>query len=123
MDIGKLFSLQDRVAIVTGGTGVLGGAMAHGLAAAGAKVGILGRRAELATAVATAINDGGGRAIPLPADVLDPAQLQTARETILAEWGRIDILVNAAGGNVQGANVDDDHSTLSQSIVALRHFP
>ncbi len=58
--LNQLFSLKDRVAIVTGSTGVLGGAMAHGLAAAGAKVAILGRRAERAAEVADAINANGG---------------------------------------------------------------
>ncbi len=71
MDIGKLFSLQDRVAIVTGGTGVFGSAMTRGLAAAGAKVGILGRRTELATALSTTIHESGGETLPRPADVLD----------------------------------------------------
>ncbi|MFN8445605.1 MAG: SDR family oxidoreductase [Caldilineaceae bacterium] len=103
--LAQLFSLQDRVAIVTGSTGVLGGAMAHGLAAAGAKVAIMGRRADRAAEVADAINANGGTAIPLPADVLDRAQLDTARDQLMQQWGRIDILVNAAGGNSPDATV------------------
>jgi len=103
--LNQLFSLKDRVAIVTGSTGVLGGAMAHGLAAAGAKVAILGRRAERAAEVADAINANGGVAIPLPADVLDSAQLESARQQLMDKWGRIDILVNAAGGNSPDATV------------------
>ena len=90
----SLFSLEGKTAIVTGGTGVLGGAIARGLAAAGARVGILGRRAELAAQVASSIEQAGGAALPLAADVLDPAQLAAARERALAEWGSIDILVN-----------------------------
>lgn len=105
MNIGQMFSLQDKVAIVTGGTGVLGGAMARGLAAAGARVGILGRRAEQAAQVAGAINDDGGAALSLVADVLDKTQLLAARETIVNAWGGIDILVNAAGGNLPTATV------------------
>ncbi len=105
MDIGHLFSLGGKVAIVTGGTGVLGGAMARGLADAGAKVGILGRRAEQAAQVADAINDGGGMALPLIADVLNKAQLVAERQKIVDAWGGIDILVNAAGGNVPAATV------------------
>lgn len=104
-DLAGLFSLQDRVAIVTGGTGVLGGAMAHGLAAAGAKVAILGRRAEQAATVAAAIEADGGQAMPLPADVLDLDQLTAARQAVLQKWGRIDILINAAGGNTADATV------------------
>lgn len=104
-ELAGLFSLQGRVAIVTGGTGVLGGAMAHGLAAAGAKVAILGRRAEQAATVAAAIEADGGQAMPLPADVLDLDQLAAARQAVLQKWGRIDILINAAGGNSADATV------------------
>ena len=74
------FSLAGKTAIVTGGTGVLGGALARGLAAAGARVGILGRRTEQATLVANEITSAGGTALPLTADVLDRAQLLAARE-------------------------------------------
>lgn len=107
-ELTELFSLKDRVAIVTGGTGVLGGAMAAGLAAAGAKVAILGRRAEQAATVADALTADGGIAMPLPADVLDTAQLAEARKAVLAKWGRIDILLNAAGGNSADATVFND---------------
>src|SRR5690242_21776574 len=93
------FSLEGKAAIVTGGTGVLGGAMARGLARAGAKVGILGRRAELAEGVASEICAQGAEAMALPADVLDKAQLEKIRDLLMQRWGRIDILVNAAGGN------------------------
>lgn len=106
--IAELFSLEDQVAIVTGGTGVLGGAMARGLARAGARVGILGRRKERADEVVAAIQDAGGEAIALVADVLDKTQLEAARHEVLERWGRIDILVNAAGGNVPAATLSND---------------
>ncbi len=104
-ELEKLFSLQDKVAVVTGGTGVLGGAIARGLAAAGARVAILGRRGQLAAEVAESIQVDGGQAMPLPADVLDKEQLEAARATLLMRWGRVDILVNAAGGAVPEATV------------------
>ncbi len=104
----SLFSLQGKVAIVTGGTGVLGGAMAHGLAAAGAKVVILGRRGGKADEVVAAIQANGGEAMPAAADVLDRAQLESARDAVLQQWGRIDILINAAGGNSPDATVFGD---------------
>jgi NAD(P)-dependent dehydrogenase (short-subunit alcohol dehydrogenase family) len=104
----ELFSLDGRVAVVTGGTGVLGGAMARGLAAAGAKVAVVGRRAEIAAAVASEIEQSGGEAMALPADVLDRTSLDSAYETLMARWGRVDALVNAAGGNVPKANVVGD---------------
>ncbi len=103
-----LFNLSGKVAIVTGATGVLGGAIAHGLAGAGANVGILGRRVEKAAAVAGGIVAAGHAAFPLPADVLDPTALATARATVLERYGRIDILVNAAGGNQPGATIYGD---------------
>lgn len=107
-ELNNLFSLQGRVAIVTGGTGVLGGAIAHGLAAAGAKVGILGRRAERAAEVVEAIKANGGEAMPVPADALDQAALAQARDRVLQQWGRVDILINAAGGNSADATVFGD---------------
>lgn len=107
-ELSTLFSLQGRVAIVTGGTGVLGGAIAHGLAAAGAKVGILGRRVERAAEVVEAIKAKGGEAMPVPADALDQAALAQARDLVLQQWGRVDILINAAGGNSPDATVFGD---------------
>ena len=103
--LNKLFSLEGQVAVVTGGTGVLGGAMAQGLARAGAKVGVLGRRREQAEAVAAQIVEAGGEAVALPADVLDQGQLEEACKAILMRWGQLDILVNAAGGNVPAATL------------------
>ncbi len=105
-----LFSLEGRVAVVTGATGVLGGAMARGLALAGARVGILGRRRERAEEVAREILESGGEALALPADVLDGEQLEAARDVVLERWGRVDILVNAAGGNIPGATASGDET-------------
>ena len=100
------FSLQDKVAVVTGGYGVLGGSIASGLASAGARVAILGRRQELADRKVSELRDAGADARTLIADALDESQLDAAREAVLATWGRIDILVNAAGGNVSRARND-----------------
>jgi len=104
----ELFSLENRAAIVTGGTGVLGGAIARGFAAAGATVGILGRRGERAQQVADEIIEAGGSAVALAADVLDKASLAAARDKMLDHAGSIDLLVNAAGGNMPGATVFGD---------------
>ncbi len=100
------FDLSGRVAVVTGGYGVLGGSMADGLAAAGVRVAVLGRRRGPAERKAAEIRERGGEAIALAADVLDEAQLREARDELLGGWGRIDILVNAAGGNVARARTD-----------------
>ena len=100
-------SLTGRVAVVTGGYGVLGGSLASGLAAAGARIAILGRRGDAAAAKVAEICNAGGEALSLIADVLDENQLRDALETLLRAWGRVDILVNAAGGNVARARNDD----------------
>jgi NAD(P)-dependent dehydrogenase (short-subunit alcohol dehydrogenase family) len=94
--------VTDRVAIVTGATGVLGGAIARGLAAAGASVGVLARRRDRVDALAAEL-DG----LALEADVLDRAQLERARDAALERFGRIDVLVNAAGGNVAAATTGE----------------
>ena len=104
----KLFSLENKVAVVTGGTGVLGGAMAKGLAQAGATVAILGRREQQAKDVANNLISQGFKALALPADVLDKDSLLQAREHLLKQTGHIDILINAAGGNIPEATVVND---------------
>jgi NAD(P)-dependent dehydrogenase (short-subunit alcohol dehydrogenase family) len=101
------FTLVGRVAVVTGGYGVLGGAIASGLANAGAVVAILGRRRAAAEEKAKQIRESGGAALALVADVLDEAQVRSARDELLEARGRVDILVNAAGGNVARARSDD----------------
>ena len=104
----QLYRLDGMTAVVTGGTGVLGEAMAHGLARAGAKVGVLGRHRDTADAVVGDLEAAGGEGLALIADVLDRGQLEQARDTVLARWGRLDILVNAAGGNVRAATESKD---------------
>lgn len=101
-------TLAGRVAVVTGATGVLGGAVARGLAEAGAAVAILARSAERAEAFAAELVRDGADAQALVADVLDEEQLRSAREAVLERWGRIDVLVNAAGGNMPAATVGAD---------------
>jgi len=115
----ELFSLDGQVAIVTGGTGVLGGAMARGLARAGAKIGVLGRRREQAEAAAQAITAEGGAALALAADVLNREQLEAARETVLERWGRLDMLVNGAGGNMPAATLSPGRSFFDLPVEGL----
>jgi NAD(P)-dependent dehydrogenase (short-subunit alcohol dehydrogenase family) len=115
----ELFSLEGRVAVVTGGTGVLGGAMTRGLARAGAKVGVLGRRKEKAEAAVQTIEADGGVALALPADVLDREQLEAAREAVVERWGRLDVLVNAAGGNMPQATLESGHSFFDLPVEGM----
>ena len=115
----QLFSLGGMVAVVTGGTGVLGGAIVRGLAGAGAKVAILGRSLPKAERLVSEIEAENGLAIGLKADVLVKAELEAARDRILEHWGRIDILVNMAGGNLPGATLDAAHTFFDLPESAL----
>jgi NAD(P)-dependent dehydrogenase (short-subunit alcohol dehydrogenase family) len=118
--INGLFSLEGKVAIVTGGTGVLGGAMALGLARAGARIAVLGRRREQAEAMVQKIAEAGGEAIAVPADVMEHAQLEAARDQVVSQWGRIDILLNAAGGTSPAATVPPDKTFFDMALDPMR---
>ncbi len=94
-----LFDLSSDVAVVIGGTGGLGGAMADALAACGAKIAVVGRSPERGASRVAAIEQAGGRAMFQAADALDKDSLIAARDAIADKLGTISILVNAAGGN------------------------
>lgn len=117
----SLYSLEGRAAVVTGGTGVLGSAIAAGLAMAGAKVGVLGRRRELADELAARIIERGGAAMAISADVLDRGSLVAARDRLVQEWGSLQILVNAAGGNTRAATVAEGSDPFAMSEAAFRN--
>lgn len=115
----NLFDLTDKIAVITGGNGVLGGAMSEGLASAGAKVGILGRTEKTVDEQVKKITLNGGEAISLVADVLDKKTIQKAKNKITNQWGKVDILINAAGGNIAGATINPDQSFLDMDDEAL----
>lgn len=116
----SLFSLQDKTAVITGGTGVLGNSMVKAISRAGANVAVLGRRKEAGDALVAELKSSGGKAISLKADVLERDQLVAAREAVLKEFGAIDILVNAAGGNMPGAAVPPDKTFFDMQIDDFR---
>jgi NAD(P)-dependent dehydrogenase (short-subunit alcohol dehydrogenase family) len=118
--LASLFGLHGQVGVVTGGTGVLGAALAHGLARAGAAVAVLGRRRERAEAVAAEIAAAGGEAVATPADVLQKGELEAVREMLLRRWGHIDIVVNAAGGNIPAATLSDGRTFFDLPEDAFR---
>jgi len=95
----EMFDLTGEVAVVIGATGVLGGALAQGLAEAGAAVAVLGRNTERGNARVKAITDAGGRAAFYSADAIQRDSLRAAHQAITAQLGAPTILVNAAGGN------------------------
>lgn len=94
-----LFDLTAETAVVVGGTGALGGAMADSLAAAGAKVAILGRSAARGAERVRAIEAAGGTAMFRSTDALDPDSLRSARDAVIQQLGVVTVMVNAAGGN------------------------
>jgi NAD(P)-dependent dehydrogenase (short-subunit alcohol dehydrogenase family) len=114
------FSLKDKVIVVTGGTGILGNAFVNAIVEAGAAVGILGRNAEIANERADTINKNGGRAIALIADALDEEQLIAARTKILAAFGKIDGLVNAAGGNMPDGVLQPEESIFKMKMDGMK---
>lgn len=95
----NLFDLSGEVAVVIGGTGVLGGAMAEALAGAGARVAVVGRSEERGTDCVRRIEAAGGKAMFHTADAMSTDSLRQARDTIAAKLGPITVLVNGAGGN------------------------
>jgi NAD(P)-dependent dehydrogenase (short-subunit alcohol dehydrogenase family) len=99
MTMSDLFRLDGEVAAVIGATGVLGGGLARGLAAAGARVAVLGRNTERGQACVDAIVKAGGQAKFFDCDAVKPASLAAARGEIEKTWGAVTVLVNAAGGN------------------------
>lgn len=120
MDGLEAFSLKDKVIVISGGTGVLGGSWAMALSKAGAKIGVLGRNKEKAAARVAAIREIGGTAMELIADVLDEEQVRQTKDAVLKEWGKIDGLINAAGGNVPASVVAPDQDLFSIKIPDLK---
>src|SRR5207253_3015710 len=100
-DTMNLFDLSEDVAVVIGATGILGGALAEGLAAAGAKVAVLGRNAERGAARVKSIHNASSKsqAAFFQADAANRDSLQAAHQSILRTLGLPTVLVNAAGGN------------------------
>lgn len=101
----ELFSVRDQVVVITGGTGVLGACIAHYLAREGAKVVILGRRKEEGDKIVDEIRANGGEAMFLVSDVCSQEVVEQNCRDILARYGRVDALLNAAGGNQPGATI------------------
>ncbi|SES25402.1 SDR family oxidoreductase [Pedobacter rhizosphaerae] len=119
-ELKNMFSLQDKVVVVTGATGVLGEAFVDGLIAANATIVIIGRNEEVAKQRAEEAVKAGAKAIYVIADVLDEQALVAAKDKIIAEFGRIDALVNGAGGNVAEAVVQPGSDVFDLNVNALK---
>ncbi|MDI1317043.1 SDR family oxidoreductase [Flavobacterium sp.] len=104
----NMFNLDGKVALITGGAGVLGGQMGEVLAAFGVNVGIMGLSMSEADLVTNKIVANGGKAFSVVANVLDKDSLEILRDEIIEKYGKLDILINAAGGNMPGATIAPD---------------
>ena len=116
----NIFSVKDKVIVVTGATGILGHSFINALAEKGAIVGVLGRNEKIASQRVTDIIRNGGKAIALIADVTREEQLVAAKKLVLNEFGKIDGLVNAAGGNMPAAVIAPDKDIFQLDFAALR---
>jgi NAD(P)-dependent dehydrogenase (short-subunit alcohol dehydrogenase family) len=112
----KLFDLTGRVAVVTGGTTGLGYAISLGLAEAGADVIASSRRAEQVSQVAGEIEALGRKTLRVPSDVLDRASLQALHDAVIKEFGKVDILVNAAGVTHKAWTLDESEEEWTRVV-------
>ncbi len=112
-----LFSVEGKVVVVTGGTGVLGREIARHLAMEGARVVVMGRNRTTGEAQVDAIKAGGGEALFLRTDVMDRDLLEQNLHDILAKYGTVDALLNAAGGNMPGATIPPAGNILGLDIA------
>lgn len=104
----NLFDIKDNVTVITGGTGVLGRTIAKYLALNGAKIIILGRKEDVGQAIVDDIKNDGGQCEFMKTDVMDEACVQKNCDDLIAKYGHIDTLLNAAGGNMPGATIGPD---------------
>ncbi len=112
----ELFSVEGKVVVITGGTGVLGQCVGEYLASQGAKVALLGRRCDEGDRIVAAIRKKGGEAVFLVTDVMNAEELRGNREEIIGRYGRVDALLNAAGGNMPGATISPDGTFFDVSV-------
>jgi NAD(P)-dependent dehydrogenase (short-subunit alcohol dehydrogenase family) len=117
----NLFSVKDKVVLITGGYGILGKAMVHHFAQEGSKVVILGRNIVAGKALESDVKANGFEATFVQCDVMNQDMLEISYTEIMAKYGRIDVLINGAGGNMPGATIPPDKTIFDLSIDAMKH--
>lgn len=113
----EMFSIKDKVAIITGAGGVLGGSIAKSFVAAGAKVVAIDIRPEELNKRIEELRAEGGEVMGVIGNVLDIASLENVAQEVLSKWGKIDILLNIAGGNMPGATLNEDQPIYDMQIT------
>ena len=116
----ELFNVKDKVVVITGGAGILGKGIAAYLAKEGAKVVVLDRSEEAGKALVDSIKAEGNEAMFLYTDVMDKEVLEGNKVEIMKAYGRIDVLLNAAGGNMAGATIAPDKTFFDLQIDAFK---
>jgi len=113
----KMFSLEGKIAVITGGAGVLGSAIAQGLSKAGAKIALC----DIINAdkVAKQLQEQGITAKGYYINVMDIEKIKTCRDEIIKDFGKVDILLNAAGGNTKGATTSEGLKFFNLPLSAL----
>ncbi|MEI6873869.1 MAG: SDR family oxidoreductase [Spirochaetota bacterium] len=108
MDLGSIFGLKGKTAVITGGGGDLCSVIARGICDAGARVAVLDIDKQKAQIVVDSIRSRGGEAMAFACDVLDTASIEKARDAVVSEWGKPNLLINGAGGNMPGGSTKAD---------------
>lgn len=111
-----MFDIKNKIAIITGASGALAGSVAKNLAGAGVKLALLSRKKSSLQSLLEEITKTGGKAEAYEADILDEESLQNAKLQIMNDFGRIDILLNIAGGNLPGATIAPDKTIFDLSM-------
>ncbi|MEY2904903.1 MAG: hypothetical protein RJA52_919 [Bacteroidota bacterium] len=111
-----LFDLKEKVAIITGGSGVLGYAIAQYLLKSGAKIALLARNQKKLNEAVAGLTAISSNVIGMPVDVNHKASLEEAAQKIMSKWSSIDLLINAAGGNTTGAVVQPNQNLFDLSL-------
>jgi NAD(P)-dependent dehydrogenase (short-subunit alcohol dehydrogenase family) len=117
----SLFSIKDKVIAITGAAGVLGSDLCRSLASQGAKLAVLDIQAAAAQKVVAAIDLAGNQAIAIETDVLNQASVSNALKNILDSFGRVDALINGAGGNQAAATTSDQRSFFDLETESIRN--
>lgn len=112
----EIFSIKDKVAVITGASGVLGGSLAKSFIEVGAKVVALGRNQETLDSRVKELTDLGGDAFAVEANVMNIESLENASKKIIEKYGKIDILLNIAGGNIPSATLSPEQSFFDMNI-------
>ena len=116
----SIFNLKGKIALITGGAGVLGSNFANVLAKQGVIVGIVSQSIEKANKTVETIQKNDGKAFAIQANVLNKEELEKARDFITEKYGKLDILINAAGGNMPGATISPDQAIFDMNVDDLQ---